>query len=77
MPTVRHLPGRIPRATIRCCETLLQQALLGRMTGLAFVAILPEGFVADACGEAHNDPATTRQMVAILDAKLAKRARAK
>jgi hypothetical protein len=74
---VAHLSARIPRATIRCCRQLLRAAEAGRLTGLAFVAMVPEGFVADACGEAHNDPATARQMVAVLDAKLAKRARAK
>lgn len=72
---VTHLKTRLPRATIRCCQKLLAEAEAGRLTGIAFVALLPHGFIADACGEAHNDPEAARQMVAVLDAKLAKRAR--
>jgi hypothetical protein len=54
---------------------LLDEAQAGRVTGIAFVAIKAEGFVADACGEAYNDPATTLGMVAVLEAKLARRAK--
>lgn len=74
--TIVHLTPRIPRATIRCLTTLLKQAQEEKITGVAFIALLPHGFIADACGEAHNDPEMVRKnMLPVLDAVLAKKVR--
>lgn len=74
--SVIHLKPRLPRATIRCLATLLKQAQEEKITGVAFIALMPHGFVADACGEAHNDPETVRKsMMPVLDATLAELAR--
>lgn len=76
MADIHHLTPRIPRATIRCLTTLLEKAQAGKITGVAFIALLPHGFIADACGEAHNAPEVVRkEMLPVLDAVLAKKAR--
>jgi len=57
-----------------CLEKMLASSRAGKLTGLAFVALLSNnGFIADTCGEASVKPDETRQMLKTLDAKIAKR----
>lgn len=73
--TVHHLHPRVPRHASKCLAQLVRQEQAGRLKGIAFVAIMEDGFVADACGIAHDDPERTLQMIAVLESKLAKRAK--
>ena len=70
---ITRLKPCVSRATVRVLEQLLKKAREGSVTGFAFIAMTLRGFVADAVGEAHNDPGMAREMLAALDRKLAKR----
>lgn len=63
---------KIPPHTVKCLEELLNHGSSGKLTGIAFVAYVEGGYIADACGDARDKPDQTRFMLKRLDAKLAK-----
>lgn len=73
MAEVRVLfPDRISPDTVQCCTTLQREARRGRLTGLAFIGFVEgHGFIANAAGDALQDPALSIFLLRTLDAKLA------
>lgn len=70
----RLIRNQVSTDTVRCLTTLLEQARMGRLTGVAYVAYLSDAaYIAGSAGEAHKRPVTTRGMLLDLDAKLALR----
>lgn len=61
---------RIPRGTHKCLAKLVELARLGRLHGFAFVGYLDDGFIADACGEAHRQPDETHKMLDYLKTRI-------
>lgn len=67
-------PDDLPTETVKCLAQLAAQARRGNVTGVAFVAyIAGHGFIANAAGDAHDNPTLTRGMLNALDDKLALR----
>lgn len=77
MSNVYHLVRRGPPASlVKCLERLTAQAQAGKLTGIAFIALLEDrAFIADACGECRDRPEETRALVPSLDSKLGRLAR--
>lgn len=78
-PVLRLVPRTRPqqvqpdRDTIDCLRMLLREARVGKVTGLAFCAMLPDrGYMVDTTGEVALNPTFSRGMVRALDDKLAK-----
>jgi hypothetical protein len=67
-------PDDLPTDTAKCLATLAAQARRGAVKGIAFVAYIDGyGFIANAAGEAYDNPSLTRGMLSALDDKLALR----
>lgn len=65
-------PDELPTETVKCLSTLAAQARRGTVRGLAFIAYIEGyGFIANAAGEALDNPHLTRGMLKALDDKLA------
>lgn len=70
------IPDSVSNDTVRCLETLLDQARSGEVIGVAFAAMLKRrSYIVNAAGEAHRNPTFSRGMVAALDDQLALRIR--
>lgn len=55
-------------ATIRALKELLEQAIAGRLSGIAYVALLPDrGYSGDIVGSARKHPIYTRGLVRVLE----------
>ena len=53
--------------TVKCLQTLLEQAQAGKIVGLAYTAMAANReFFYSACGEAHRNPAWATAMAATL-----------
>jgi hypothetical protein len=64
----------LPAELVPLLERLTKSARVGRLTGIAFVALLDDhGYLADSFGEANDDLAQTRLLLEALDLKLARR----
>lgn len=66
-------PLRISKATTKCVNRLLQLALLRKLTGIAFIGYVEDGFIADVCGDAYTQPDRTLEMLPFLAQRLRER----
>lgn len=67
-------PDELPNETVKCLTQLTAEARRGRVTGIAFVAYVEGyGYIANAAGDAYENPTMTRGMLRALDDKLAPR----
>lgn len=74
--TVHHLyPDSLPQDDVTaCCAALHANAKKKKLTGIAFVAYIEgHGFIANAAGDAYDNPTLTRGMLQALSDKLALR----
>lgn len=68
----RLQPDELPTETVKCLAILSAQARRGTVKGIAFIAYIEGyGFIANAAGEAMENPHLTRGMLKALDDKLA------
>lgn len=72
MTVLTLVPDSLPTDdTTKLLRQLLKESIRGRLRGIAFVGYVDEGtYIANACGEAYEDPALTLFMLRDLDAKL-------
>lgn len=67
-------PDDLPTDTVKCLATLTAHARRGRVKGVAFIAYIDGyGFIANAAGEAYENPTLTLGMLNALRAKLERR----
>jgi hypothetical protein len=70
------VPNDVSSDTVKCLETLLEQARRGQVLGLAYAAMLRKrAYVVNAAGEAHRNPTFARGCVQALDDELGRRIR--
>jgi hypothetical protein len=70
----RLFPDSLSTDVVRCTAQLAAHARRGRVKGIAFIAYVDGyGFIANAAGQALEDPTHTRGMLLALDDKLALR----
>lgn len=68
------IPDNISHDTVKCLETLLDQARNGEVIGVAFAAMLKRrGYIVNSAGEAYRNPTFSRGIVAALDDQLSRR----
>lgn len=73
MSNVYYLqPDSLPTNDVtKCLSVLTAQARRRRVTGIAFVAYIEgHGFIANAAGDAYDDPTNTLGMLRALERKL-------
>lgn len=71
VPSAAH-PNR--QDLIESLTWLLQEAAAGRITGLAFAAIMPNReYVVETVGEAHANPLFTLGVLRVLDSELTRK----
>lgn len=73
MSNVYYLkPDNLPtNDVLKCLSVLTAQARRRRVTGIAFVAYVDgHGFIANAAGDAYDDPNNTLGMLRALERKL-------
>lgn len=66
-------PDTLSTETVKCTAQLAAFSRRGRVKGIAFIAYVEDyGFIANATGEAIENPTLTRGMLRALDDKLAR-----
>ena len=73
MSNVFHLPllpDTLPNETVKCLAQLTAQARRNKLYGIAFVAYVKGGYIANSAGMAYDNPTLTIGMVHALISKL-------
>ena len=64
----RLIPDSLSADTVECLQTLLDQARLGEVTGIAFAATMKRrSYIVNSAGEARRNPTFSRGMICALD----------
>jgi len=56
MSKVVPIRARLPREVPKCLHKLTEHAHIGKIVTIAFIAVTPNGYMADVCGDDHVTP---------------------